>query len=50
MGNISHKKTLNSDVTQVHVEPPPNPLINSKHENKLDKDFVKLKLRSDPTS
>ena len=29
---------------QVHVEPPPTPLIKSKHGDKSDKDFVKLKL------
>ena len=34
----------------MHVEPPLRPLIKSKHDDKLDKDFVKLKLRRDLTS
>ena len=37
-------------VVQVHVKPPPTPLIKIKHDDKLDKYFVKLKLRRDPTS
>ena len=32
------------------MEPPLRPLIKSKHDDKLDKDFVKLKLRRDLTS
>ena len=34
----------------MQMEPPPIPLINSKHDDKLDKYFVKLKLHRDPTS
>ena len=37
-------------MTQVHVEPPPIPLIKIKHDDKSDKYFVKLKLCIDPTS
>ena len=37
-------------MTQIHVEPPPVPLIKINHGNNSDKDFVKLKLRRDPTS
>ena len=36
-------------MTQPHVEPPPITLIKEKHNGKSDKDFVKLKLRRDPT-
>ena len=35
---------------QPHVEPPPIPLIKNKHDNNLEKDFVKIKLHRDPTS
>ena len=35
---------------QVHVEPPPIPLIKSNNDEKMDKDCVKLKLHRDPTS
>ena len=37
-------------MTEVHMDPPPTPLIKSRHDDKSDKYFVKLKLRSDPTS
>ena len=48
--DITHKKKWNVGVVQVHLEPPPTPLIKNKHEDKSDKDFVKLKLRRDLTS
>ena len=35
---------------QVHVEPPPIPLIKIKHDDKSDKDLVKLKFCRDLTS
>ena len=35
---------------QMHLEPPPISLIKSNHNDKSDKDIVKLKLRRDPTS
>ena len=50
MDNISHKKKWNTGTLQVHVEPPVIPLINSKNDDKSYKDFVKIKLRRDPTS
>ena len=50
MKNVSHQKKWNVGLLQVHVEPPPTPLIKSKHGDKLDKDFVKLKLPRDLTS
>ena len=50
MKNVYHKKTRNSRMTKVHVEPPPTLLIKSEHEDKSDKDFVKMKLLRDPTS
>ena len=34
----------------MHMEPPPTPLVKSKHNDKSDKDFVKLKLCRDPKS
>ena len=36
-------------VMQVHVEPPPAPVIKIRYDDKSDKDFVKLRLRRDPT-
>ena len=50
MKNVSNKKKWNIGVLQVHVEPSPTPLIKSNHDDKSEKDFVKLKLRRDPTS
>ena len=37
-------------VLQVHVQPPPTPLIKIEHDDNLDKGFVKLGLRRDQTS
>ena len=45
-----HKKNWNTGVVQVHVEPLPIPLIKRKHDDKSDKDFVKIKLRRYLTS
>ena len=50
MENVSHKKTWNAGVTQVHMETLMIPLIKSKHKDKSDKDFVKLKVRRYTTS
>ena len=50
MKNVFHKKKCNVGVVQLHVDPPPPPLIKSKHDDKLEKDFVNIKLRRDPTS
>ena len=35
-------------MTQIHVEPPPTPLIKIKNGDKSDKYFVKIKLRRGP--
>ena len=40
----------NWGMMQMHVEPLPTPLIKSKHNNKSDTYFVRLKLCRDPTS
>ena len=37
-------------VVQLHMDPPPIPLIKIKHDDKLEKDFVKIKLHRDLTS
>ena len=37
-------------MVEQHVDPPPTPLIKINHTDNLDKDFVKLNLRRDPTS
>ena len=50
MENVSHNKTWKTGEVQVQVDPPPIPMIKSKHDDKSYNDFVKLKLRSDPTS
>ena len=50
MKNISHNNEWNSETIQVHVEPALIPLITSKNDEKSDKDFVKIRLRRDPTS
>ena len=50
MRNVSHKKTWNTELVQLHVDPPPTPLIKSKHNDNPDNDFVKIGLRRDPTS
>ena len=38
---VFHKKKWKAGVVQVHVEPPMNSLLKSKHDDKSDKDFVK---------
>ena len=50
MKKILHKRKWNVGVIQVHVDPPPIHLIKIKHDDKLDRDFVNIKLRRDPTS
>ena len=50
MNIFSHKKGWNSWMIQVHVKPPPIPLIIGKYDGKSEKYFVGLKLRRDPTS
>ena len=50
MQNVSHKKKWNAGLLQLHVYPTPITLIKGKHDDKPGKDFVKMKLRRDPTS
>ena len=50
MKNVLYKKGWNSGTNPAHVEPLPIPLINETCNVKSDKDYVKLKLRRDPTS
>ena len=47
---VSHKEGWNSGTKSTHVEPPMITLIKETYNDKLDKDFVKLKLRMNPTS
>ena len=50
MKNVFHRKKCIAGAVEQHVDPPPPPLIKIKNNDKLDKDFVKLKLRRDLTS
>ena len=50
MHNFSHKKKWNAGLLQLHVYPPPITRVKGKHDDKSEKDFVKMKLRRDPTS
>ena len=50
MQNVSHKKKWNAGLLQLHVDPPPITLIKGNHDDKSENDFVKMKLRRDPTS
>ena len=42
MKNVSHKNQWNTGTVQVHVEPPPIPLIKSNNDDKSDKYFIKF--------
>ena len=50
MKKISHSKVWGTDTNPAHVEPSPIPLIKELSTGKSDGDYVKLKLRRDPTS
>ena len=50
MKNVSSKKGWMKGMTLTHMEPPPITLVKEKHDGRSDKDFMKLKLRRDPTS
>ena len=50
MKNCSHKKNWNLVTVQVHMGPPPFPLIKSKNNDKLNEDCVKINLSRDMTS
>ena len=45
-----HKNKWKAGVVQVHVGPPSTPLIKIKHDDKLDKYFLNIKLCSNPKS
>ena len=49
MENVSSNKGWMTGMTHPHLDPPPIPHIQETHDGKSDKDFVKLKLRRDPT-
>ena len=44
MKNILYKKKWNTGTLQVHVEPPPTPLIKINNYEKSEKDCDKIKL------
>ena len=50
MKNVFHHNNWNRGAVQLHVEPPPIPLIESRNDTKTDKYFVKIKFCRDPTS
>ena len=50
MKKVSHKNKWNMGVVQLHVEPQTTPLIKSKHNDDMEKYFLKLKLRRYPMS
>ena len=50
MKNVFHNKNWNRNSVQVHVDPPPIPLIKGKKDEIKDTYFVKVKLRRDTTS
>ena len=50
MNNISHKKSWNYEMTQMHVEPLPTPIVKGKYDGKSENYSVKLKLRRYLTS
>ena len=50
MNSVSHNKQWNLGTVQVQLEPPLIPPIKINNNDKWDKDIVKMKLYSDPTS
>ena len=50
MDNVFHKKNYNAWAVKVHMETAPIPNIEGKNDEKLDTDFVKIKLRRDMMS
>ena len=47
MKNVLRWKKWIATAVEKHMDPPPTPLIKSKNNDKLDMDFVKLKLHRD---
>ena len=50
MKKVSHKTGWRTYTNPAHVEPPPIPLFKETSTDKSDEDYVKLKLRRDPTT
>ena len=50
MKNVFHKKGWIADSNPARLETPPIPLVKEMSTGKSDGDYVKLKLRRDPTS
>ena len=50
MKSVYHKKSWRTNAVQIHVDPPPIPLIKSKNDSKAEHDSVKIKLSRDTTS
>ena len=50
MKNISHRRSWRSGTVQIHVDPPPTPLIKIKLDLKTEEYYVKIKLCRNPTS
>ena len=50
MKNVLHWKKWIVLVIEQHVDQPPISMIKSKHDDKSDKDFVKIKLSRDMSS
>ena len=48
MTNIFNNEKWNSGTVEVHVDPPLIPLTKIKNNENLDKDFFRIKLRSNP--
>ena len=47
MKSVFHNKKWKSGALQLHVDPPPTPLLKSNHDDNSDKDFVNLKFCRD---
>ena len=50
MKNFYHKKSWRTDLVQIHIEPHLISLIKSKLDLKMERDYVKIKLRRNPMS
>ena len=50
MGKVSHNNIWRTGAVQIYVEPPPIPLIKSRIGLKTERDYVKIRLRRNPTS
>ena len=50
MKNSYQKESLHTDAIQIYVETPPIPLIKSKIDFKIERDYDRIKLRINPMS